>query len=131
MNELISMDKEYTKGGDPVRILCIDRKGDYPVVVLINDKNNIEPIQTFTAEGSFVRDEVNPAKDLIEVKKWDQFKIDDPVMVRTNSEHWSKRYFAGVDEGKPTTFLSGATSWSKEGGICYWRECRKPTEEEL
>lgn len=60
------------------------------------------------------------------------FKIDDPVMVKNNSDpSWFKRYFAGVDcYGCPLTFSDAGTSWTSNRTI-IWSQCRRPTEEEL
>lgn len=43
--------KVETKGGDPVRIICYDRKSGYPIVALVNYKDN-ENCCTYTIEGS-------------------------------------------------------------------------------
>ena len=58
---VVSMDKEYTSNGTPVRILCTDKKGDFPVVAIIG--NNI---CIFTLEGKFLKAGCSPS-DLKEV----------------------------------------------------------------
>ena len=69
--------------------------------------------------------------DLIEVSPYDDFKIDDPVMVSLNGVYWERGYFAGVNtKGMPTAFDSGSTSWSAFAA-CNWIYCRRPTQEEL
>ena len=68
------------------------------------------------------------------VTPWDDFKIDDPVMVRNecNDPSWHCRYFAGVGNNRPLTFAGSATSWSNEVAFTVgWDECRRPTAEEL
>ena len=124
------MDKRYkTRDGDTVRILCIDKPGKYSVVGLID-----EDINSWTIGGDYYEDKAFSNNDLVEVSEWDDFKIDDPVMVRqTEEEHWTKRYFAGVKIDKPTTWQNGATSWSamSTNHFVYWNFIRKPTAEEL
>lgn len=59
------------------------------------------------------------------------FKIDEPVMVRSCETGWCMENFAGVsDEGKPMTWAFG-TRWASEGNTYEWEECRRPTSEEL
>ena len=126
------MDKKYkTKDGNPVRILCIDKPGDYPVVGLVDSSTDIDE---WTLYGKYYDDCSNSIDDLVEVSEWDDFKIDDPVMVRDSENGpWFKRYFAGVNHGKPSVWCAGATSWSSESSddFVYWKQFRKPTAEEL
>ena len=66
------------------------------------------------------------------IQPWEDFKIDEPVMVRNYDYDWVKAYFAGVDEnGEPTAYDDGMTSWTAGGCKTYWHQCRKPTPEEL
>jgi hypothetical protein len=46
----ISMDKQYTSNGRPVRILCTDKGGDFPIVAIVG-----EEAHTFTLEGKFMK----------------------------------------------------------------------------
>ena len=127
----IEINKAYrTRSGLPVRILCIDADGVYPVIAQING----EEIGTYTSAGTYLN---HTFKDLIEVTPYDDFKIDDKVMVSQDGVQWFKRYFAGVytyRSGYQTAsaFEYGATSWSEAGDTTnYWKYCRKPTAEEL
>jgi hypothetical protein len=133
---MIEMHKNYiTRVGVPARILCVDRNHEtHPVVALIlwemcegADLSSIP--NTFTADGFYESPE-NPSKyDLLEYNPWEDFKIDEPVLVRNApNEEWRKRHFAGVENGVPTTWLSGATSWVSEGSASrvQWKECIKP-----
>jgi hypothetical protein len=127
---MISMDKKYkTMDGDPVRILCVDGPGKYPVIGICCNST-----EDWTIHGVFDALFPDTPMNLVEVSEWDDFKIDDPVMVRDREdESWLKGYFAGVKEGKPTTWSAGATSWSaiSNAHLVYWNFCRKPTAEEL
>ena len=40
-----------TKDGRPVRILCYDRDGDFPIVALIRQWNGEQSVATYTMEG--------------------------------------------------------------------------------
>ena len=61
----ISMDKKYrTRDGCDVRLLCVDRKGDYPVVGIFTESGSID---TWTSDGKASTRGPSPA-DLIEVR---------------------------------------------------------------
>ena len=47
--------KVVTRDGQPVRIICTDANGDYPVVALIKDKKRDQP-ETYTPDGVFFPD---------------------------------------------------------------------------
>lgn len=124
----IEMTKTYkTKSGLPVRILCVDRLNTlYPVVALVSDT-----VIEFRSDG--VSDRWVEKLDLVEVSPYDDFKIDEPVMVRgANDMDWRRMYFAGIDkDGYAAVWDCGATSWTARGGRHSCFECRRPTEEEL
>lgn len=128
----ISMDKKYrTTGGSNVTLLSTNAplNGAYKIVGVVNQQ-----LCRWSHLGTALTG--NPGHDLVEVSEYEDFKIDDPVMVRDNEgEEWVRRYFAGVDaNGFPLTWCYGATSWTnenKQNQAVNWRECRKPTAEEL
>lgn len=73
---------------------------------------------------------------LVEVGPYDDFKIDEPVMVRDGDRVWERGYFAGVNEdGRPLVWDDGGTSWTcsndKEENTTWYYQCRRPTEGEL
>lgn len=90
-------------------------------------------------DGTLLGEYYYPNKqfDLVEKFPFEDFKIDDLVMVsdfeiKSTKSIWYKRYFAGIsDTGYPLTFVDGATSWSSGGRIKQWTYCRKPSEEEF
>jgi hypothetical protein len=45
----VDFNKEYTSDGIPVRILCTDKCGDYPVVAIVGEYD----VSTFTLEGRY------------------------------------------------------------------------------
>lgn len=52
--------KVVTRDGRSVRIICTDRKGEYPVVGLVmNVKGNKEGVWTFSKQGYFLVDRVD------------------------------------------------------------------------
>jgi len=134
----IEMGKKYrTRDGWPARVLCVDARGTQRQVVAILE-NPHDPGDDFvirtTMEGRFSGSSES-GHDLIEVGHYDDFEIDEPVMVRCHEDAanlWSKRYFAGVMSGHPSTWDFGATSWSADNGYrSRWDECRRPTPEEM
>ncbi len=139
MNEKteIDMTKKYkTRNGLPVRVVCTDMQDEeYPVIALVKNTDGEAPL-FYTKYGKFINygddDDDEYENDLIEVTPWDDFKIDDPVMVRDcDYKQWSKRCFAGVYNGYPQAFCDGKTSWTSNGSKTSWEQCRKPTPEEL
>lgn len=42
-----------TRDGRPVRVLCYDRLGAFPVVALVKDGDEVENTQCFTTNGSY------------------------------------------------------------------------------
>lgn len=56
---------------------------------------------------------------------WSKVPIDTPVLASCDGERWYRRYFAGVRDGKPETYDSGATSWSVDDKrTCVWKFLR-------
>ena len=131
---MITMDKKYRcRDGVPVTVLAVGVKPDAAVVILRHNYNGIDSVLQLRANGKWSNTEDFPC-DLIEIVPYDDFKIDDPVMVKSDGAVWLRRYFAGVDtEGSPTTFNYGATSWSTVGrdNPQRWKYCRRPTPKEL
>lgn len=53
---------------------------------------------------------------------WSKVPIDTPVLASCDGKRWYRRYFAGVRDGKPETYDSGATSWSVDDKrTCVWK----------
>ena len=61
----ISMDKQYTSNGKPVRLLCIDGPGDYPVVGFRYGQTRL---YTWTLDGRYYSRAEGSSEDLIEAK---------------------------------------------------------------
>lgn len=53
-----------TRNGDPVRILCTDASGDYPVVGLVQD--NLDP-QVWTQTGEYYLGQTDSLMDLMNI----------------------------------------------------------------
>jgi hypothetical protein len=110
----------------------VDAKGEQPVIALVPGpiETTEVPIRTSLVGEYYIGHKHD--LDLIEVGPYDDFKVDDPVMVRDDSENkWVRRHFAGVaPDGKPVAWNVGATSWTTESRTS-WSFCRRPTPEEL
>lgn len=126
---MIDINKTYrTKEGHSTRILCVDAEGNYPVVALIKTSSGEQPM-SFTEDGKAELYDTNPF--LIEVNPFEDYKVDEPVMVRANeSTSWRKRHFAIYHNGDAYCWEEGCTSWTTSGTV-NWKYCRKPTKEEL
>ena len=132
---MIKLGETYKdKCGNDVRIICVDKRGEFPIVGIVSSNHcGEEGIKTYTSEGTYC---VNAGSDydLILPEDFTKFEIDEPVMVRdTDEQMWLRRYFARVRGGKPCVFCGGATSWSidRPSDILPWSQCRRPTKEEL
>lgn len=128
----ISMDKKYkTKSGLPVRILCVDAAINLPVIGLCNFGDGRDTVCYWKKEGNYY-DDLGPSDfDLVEVTPYDDFKIDDKVLVSNDGEHWLPRHFAGTDSyERPTAFLFGTTSFTVDTELdsektCSYNYCKK------
>ena len=150
MDHLLSekeVDKYLSEGGNSAkepqyrtitglkaRIIATDiNSRQFPIAVAVTEANGAEVVFGYTAEFNIYADGASSLKDLVLVTEWDDFKVDDPVMVRDKGCSWTREHFRGINrKGQPTTF-AGATSWSNKGDLdnIIWDECRRPTEEEL
>ena len=104
----ISKDKEYkTADGQEVRIYATDGNASYPVHGARRCKLGWV-VESWTANGICSGNDRSSGIDLVEISKWDDFNIDDRVVVWDDQNRKYNRYFAGVDEdGKATAFVSG------------------------
>jgi hypothetical protein len=131
----VSMDKKYkTRHGMTARVVCVDAKGDakgdQPVIALVLDSpTSTEFVIRTSLKGEFYNGHEHEL-DLIEVSPYEDFEIDEPVMVRVDgNSQWERRYFAGINEsGYPLAWVEGMTSWSADGYKTRWDECRRPTK---
>ena len=127
--------KEYKtkKRGYPFRFYADDGGAEYPIHGAYYHSIAGWQVECWTRDLY----SVDHTLDLVEVTPYDDFEIDEPVMVRDRHTKWRRRYFAGVSsDNKPMAWASGATSWSAAPTTCVsnalvWNECRRPTEEEL
>ena len=132
---MIKLGETYkNKCGNDVRIICVDKRGDLPIVGIVSSNHcDKEEVMTYTTGGTYWLREWSDY-DIIIHEDYSTYKIDEPVMVREgDTSTWNKRHFAGVSNGKPCTWYCGNTSWSHcdEGDAIPWRQCRRPTPEEL
>lgn len=82
MTSKIEMGKQYrTSGGRNVRVLCTDRKGDWPVVALVPDSTRpIEILVSYSSEGHANLNKSLSDYDLVEIKP------------RINRTYWANIY---------------------------------------
>lgn len=138
----IDLNKKYrTIGGDKVEIFKIDMVAQYPVLAVITRQSGTQATMTYTEDG-FIHTSQHYCNDnLIEIPPYEDFKIDEPVMVRANNTScWQRRHFAGVaPNGKAKIWDGGRTTWTAEANGLIgddfiwsaWSQCRRPTPEEL
>ena len=121
---VIEMGKKYkTRNGQMATIISVSR--DHPIYPVVAE--TMAGFSLYTREGACYSG-CHRATDLVEVDPWEDFKIDDKVIVSKDNKEY-RRYFAGVNEkGEPTCFYDGTTSWSDTGHTpSVWKKCRKAT----
>lgn len=127
----VSMSKKYRyRNGEAARILCVDSGSEKYPVISVNQAGDIE---THTVDGMEYL--TNPRKDsqidLIEISKYDDFKIDDKIIYWNDCENFRRRgYFNKTSNGNPLVFASGKTSFSSNGVSYMWDNCVKYTGED-
>lgn len=116
--------QEYkTTDGRKARVYCVDGEGKYPLIGAIQSEfSQLWQAATWTDEGKFNVDESSNL-DIRLPTLWDDYEIDQRVRVRDSYEHEPvNAHFAGVSDGKPTTWIHGQTSWTtstwQEWEIC-------------
>lgn len=121
---MIDINKKYkTRDGKEVRIYATDHVGSYPICGAIRYEDGWyeESWEEDGRNSNYVED------DLVEVSKYEDFKIDDKVIVWDNDypDEKERGYFAGVNEdGYPMVFMNGRTSFI-EVDTCWWDNCEK------
>ena len=132
---MIKLGETYKdKCGNDVRIICVDKRGNLPIVGIVSSNHfGEEEVKSYTPEGTYWVKEGSDY-DLIIPEDYSTYVIDEPVMVwDTDEEMWLRRYFAGVKDDKPCAWVGGTTSWTSDDpkNITLWNQCRRPTKEEL
>lgn len=110
-----------TRNGIPVRIICLDAPGDYPVIIMTKDgKTSGREIGGFVDRGNFPAHQCDiiPANSYI-------FRENDEVYVRNSIlDGWHRRHYASThSDGTARTFVKGGTRWSSCEKIESWRFC--------
>ena len=84
----------------PVRILCVDRKHhEYPVIGLVFAGED-EYTYSWKSNGCTLIDGSNSPLDLIEVSKYEDFKVDDLCVVSDYSDYSGNKFFRYFANGK-------------------------------
>lgn len=67
----------------------------------------------------------------VEQVDWSKVKVDTPILVRDDEGgKWIKRYFARFEYGEFYAWLSGATSWTANGNMNFWKYAKLAESEE-
>lgn len=119
-----------TRVGSKAQIYAVHEVQDRPVHGAILHPSNQWRVHTWLDNGRVFFDDACGDDIISEWNEWEDFKIDDPVMVSMDGNIWHKRYFAGLFEQRPTAWNDGSTSWTGYEWAT-WNYCRKPTPEEM
>lgn len=138
----IDLNKKYrTVSGDKVEVIKTDLAAPYTVLAVITRADGSRFGLVYVADGFINSRKGYHPDNLVEILPYEDFKIDEPVMVRDDDNGpWFRRHFAGVDHygqhhGRAKTWDNGRTSWTAESDdVQYWSswpQCRRPTPKEL
>ena len=116
----IDINKKYkTRSGLPVRIYAVDGGGEYPVHgAVYNAEYDKWDIETWRIDLRCGKDNESEPYGLVVVSEYDNFNIDDKVIVWCSSDVNDKvrGHFAGLTkEGKPKVWGMGRTSFTSDG----------------
>ena len=125
---MISLDKTYkTESGSKVVIYAIYPDNLSQQVQGAIVYTNYTQMNSWNLDGRFHEGIAidTSCLDLVEVSPYEDWKIDDKVVVWNNDWVFDgevqkvNKYFAGLDDSNlPTAFANGATSWSNESNEC-------------
>ena len=127
---MISMDKTYKRAdGSEATVKFTDGPAACPVGVI-----TLGSLLAYNLDGTLRHGDaaLNKVMRLVEVSPFDEFTVDEKVMVRVDIwDEWQHAYFAGVENGTALAFCDGATKWSSLNQSTSWLQCRRPTAKEL
>lgn len=117
---MIDINKKYrTKSGRDVRIICVDRNSDNPIVALIKEYNGRERVMSYNSDG--VSSIYDDDEDLIEVKPYSDLTVGESILVSNNGINFVKRSFAGVSsDGKCCTRSPDKCGYDVWAYICKY-----------
>ena len=121
---IVEIGKKYCNVyNEPVVILTTTRDyPEFPVLGLVNNRD----IRYYDNNGKAMYDAHE--QHLTEVTGYEDFKIDDTVLVKNHGGNQLKRHFAGISKnGKPLAYQKGCTSWTASGyqSANEWDSCIK------
>jgi len=76
-----------TRDGRSVRIICTDKKGDFPIVVLITNPSGKEEVCTYTEDGYYYENEAQCDSDLVNAPEQKHMWIN--IYPDNRNEHYS------------------------------------------
>lgn len=99
-----------------------DPTAKYPITAQLRHKETgIVTWETWTVDGSFIKHGRGwqADRDLVEdvppMPEWHDWSIDAKVLCRDgDTAYYTKGYYAGERNGRPTAWANGGTSWSAE-----------------
>jgi hypothetical protein len=121
----ISKDKKYkTRNGFDVKIYEVYEDKVHAAYLL----GETWICSSWDTEGFYKNDKEEHVSDIIEISPYEDFKIDDKVLVWDDEDDKVKAYFAGVNKnGFPTAWCDGRTSFTETESLS-WYHCIKYEE---
>jgi len=127
----IDINKKYrTRTGLDVTIFTTNARvsivGERMNVIGLIHERNYDSIQFYNQDGK-VSSELDMPNDLVEISPYDDFKIDDKVLVWDCDSTKVKGHFAGVSviDGRPMIWMDGKTSFTSTDGPITFNYCKK------
>lgn len=111
---LVSMDKQYTRNGKKIRVLCVDRRNEMAPVLVEDEDGNLYGYNKY-GKLSYGFDKY----DLKEYNPWQDVAVDTPVIVTysfNGEDLYHKRHFSHYDATKGVVYVfgDGKTSYTSE-----------------
>lgn len=117
--------KWKTKNGLKVEVYAYKEGQDHPYIGAYLSSRGIWVESCWTENLTYL-EQRSCCYDLVEVSPYDDFKVDDKVLVSNNGKDWHRRYFAGVSkDDRPLAFCEDSYSWGACLPAITWKYCKK------
>ncbi|MFW8589864.1 hypothetical protein ACOI22_03580 [Glaciecola sp. 2405UD65-10] len=123
--------KWRTKDGQEVIIYCVHKNGQgYPLHGAVKSQEDNEwNTESWELSGDYLVGASGCGLDLVKVNPYEDFKVDEPVMVWDEKCPDVPRHFSHEKGGKAYCFADGQTSHTTDRTL-VWRNCVKVADYE-
>ena len=111
--------KVLLRSGSDVRIICTDKKGEFPIVALVDDDEVGEFVICYRKTGRFLIERESPNDLVFATEKKDKFdpctlKPFDKVLARDNiNEQWCCSFFSHIEANDSYPYICFGLSFKQ------------------